>query len=223
MWIQNTKRLHRKSKTCLPRRPFLLGIAGGTGSGKTTLAQRLKSDMGRDRVLVLSLDDFYRDLTHCGMDQRERVNFDHPDSIEASLAARKLQQLKLGRAVSIPDYSFHSHTRTGHRPAMVTGLVVLEGLFPHQFRRVRQLLDCLVFVRAATQARFQRRVERDVRDRGRTRAFSESQFWNTSQPMHEIYVEGAKYRADFILRSDGALRGQDYLRIRHIIKSRAGL
>lgn len=221
--MHNIARLPRLNKSCLPKRPLLLGIAGGTGSGKTTLAQRLKSDLGANRVLVLSLDDFYRDLAHCSLEERERVNFDHPDSIEASLAARTLQQLKLGRAVSIPEYSFYSHTRTGHRPAIAAGLVVLEGLFPHQFRRVWQLLDYLVFAWADTHVRFLRRVERDVRDRGRTRAFSESQFWNTSQPMHEIFVEGAKYRADFIFRSEGARRGQDYLRIRRIIKSRSGL
>lgn len=174
-------------------------------------------------MVVLSLDDFYRDLSNYSPLERQVINYDHPDAVEGSLAGRKLQQLKLRRSVPIPVYDFHTHTRKGWRGVVPQKLLILEGLYPQYFRRVRALLDYIVFADADTMTRLNRRVERDVRDRGRTRDFSEKQFHNVSQPMHLIYVEGGRWRADFIFRSQGARSGQDYLQLRRILKTMIGL
>lgn len=177
----------------------LIALTGGSGAGKTWLADRLCREFG-DEAMPLSLDDFYRDLSHLNASEREKTNFDHPDAIDWPLFEDVLRKLKNGVTVSAPHYDFVSHTRlTEWESRTPAPLIVVEGLWLLWHPPVRQLFDLRVFLDCVQSLRWQRREARDLEERGRTPDSIRKQFWNVVAPMHDRFVEEQKAWADVLI------------------------
>ena len=182
-------------------RSAVLGLAGGSGAGKTTLVDGLTSRL-RGEVSVLWFDEYYHDLMHLSPEQRAAVNFDHPDSLDQVLLIKHLDGLLAGRSVDVPIYDFATHTRTGRtRRVEPRPVVVVDGILVLAVPDLRSRLDLAVFVDAPAEVRLARRMYRDVRERGRTTASVRAQFEATVAPMHEAFVDPSAEHAD--LRLDG--------------------
>lgn len=182
-------------------RSAVLGLAGGSGAGKTTLVDGLTSRLRGD-VSVLWFDEYYHDLVHLSPEQRAAVNFDHPDSLDEVLLIEHLDGLLAGRPVDVPVYDFATHTRTGRtRRVEPRPVVVVDGILVLAVPALRSRLDLAVFVDAPAEVRLARRMYRDVRERGRTTASVRAQFEATVAPMHEAFVDPSAEHAD--LRLDG--------------------
>jgi len=185
-------------------KPYILGIAGGTGSGKTTLAQAILQHLGSDRAALIPHDAYYRDLSHLSPEDRARCNFDHPDALETSLLVRHLDALKRGASVDVPVYDFNTHTRTPQTVCLEPRSVVLvEGILILDDADLCRRLDLGVFVDAAPDVRLIRRLTRDVRTRGRTPESVFQQYLDTVRPMHETFVEPSRKRANLIVPGEG--------------------
>ena len=182
-------------------RSAVLGLAGGSGAGKTTLVNGLTSRLGDD-ASVLWFDEYYHDLAHLPVERRAVVNYDHPDSLDEALLVDHLDGLLAGRAVDVPIYDFATHTRTGRtRRVEPRPVVVVDGILVLAVPELRRRLDLAVFVDAPAEIRLARRMDRDVRERGRTAASVQSQFEATVAPMHEAFVGPSATHAD--LHMDG--------------------
>jgi uridine kinase len=184
-------------------RPLLIGIAGASGSGKTHLANHLVERLGSDRAVVIQEDAYYRDLSDLSLDMRARVNFDHPDALEHDLLATHLAQMLKGDTVSCPMYDYKTHNRlpdtrrvTPHR------LIILEGILVLHTARLRDLMDLRVFVDTALGTCCDRRVKRDMAQRGRTLDSVMQQFEDTVRPMYLQYIEPSKQYADILIPGD---------------------
>lgn len=179
--------------------PLLIGVCGGSGSGKTTLAQRLVNALGPGEAICLSFDSYYRDLAELTVEQRAQVNFDHPDSLDVEMLVEHLRSLRKGSEVAVPDYDFANHTRSGHlelvRPHR---FIIVEGILLFAFEQIRAELDVLVFRHCDEATRAERRLRRDVVERGRTPESVRAQWAETVQPMHELHVEPYAHHADVI-------------------------
>ena len=183
---------------------MIIGIAGGTGSGKTTVARRIQEEVGPEWVTLLAQDAYYRDLSHLAPDERERVNFDHPAAIDLDLLVVHLEELAAGRGIERPVYDFTTHTRCPWTERLeARPVIVLEGLFVLQEPRLRPLLDLRIFVVADPDVRFIRRLQRDVQERGRTLESVIQQYLNTVRPMHLEFVEPSRRHAHLILPEGG--------------------
>lgn len=181
-----------------------IGIAGGTGSGKTTVARNILERLEFGAVTVIQQDAYYRDLSDLAPPQRELMNFDHPDSIEHELFAGHVRTLKSGETVEQPVYDFTTHTRTdGVREIEPRDVVVVEGILLFHYPELRELLDIKVFVDTPADVRLLRRIRRDIRDRGRTLESVTEQYVKTVRPMHEEFVEPTKRWADVIIPEGG--------------------
>ena len=186
---------------------FVIGIAGGTGSGKTTIAQRIAGAVPGDHVALLEHDSYYRDLSHLSDDERGRVNFDHPDALETSLLVEQLAALKAGQAIGVPVYDFSTHTRKVARKRLEPKpLLVLEGILVLADARLRELLDLKIYVDTDADLRLLRRLERDIQERGRTFESVREQYNATVRPMHLMFVEPSKRWADVIVPEGGENR-----------------
>lgn len=182
---------------------LIIGVAGGTGSGKTTLVSKL-SDYFQSRVSCLSHDSYYRDLSHLSLDDRRKVNFDHPDSLETTLLIKHLKQLRQGRAVTVPVYDFFVSNRTKQTKRVEPKpIVIVEGILLFENKALRELFDIKVFIDAEADIRLGRRITRDMKERGRTLDFSLKQYLNKSKPMHDQFVEPNKRYADLIIPGGG--------------------
>ncbi len=188
--------------------PLVIGLTGPSGSGKSTLAAGLVQHLGRSVVgsnaVLITLDAYYRDLSHLTLEARDQVNFDHPDAIEAELAERHLAQLRAGETVIVPEYDFSTHNRAegGTSVSGSVDVIVLEGLLLAAFPELRAQLDALIYVDLQSDVCLKRRVERDVRERGRTRA-SVQAFWSERVlPMFEEFVAPAKAEATLVVAGD---------------------
>lgn len=180
--------------------PYCAGIAGGTGSGKTTLARRVRDLLGHDAVTVVEADSYYRDLSRVPAPQRHLVNFDHPDAMDIELLTGHLEELRRGRAVHSHSYDFTTHCRTGRMISLLPRPVILvEGILVLACDQLLRLLDLKVYIDERPDVRRERRFLRDVRERGRTPEMSALQYERDVLPMHERYVEPAKKNADIIL------------------------
>ncbi|RAL23758.1 uridine kinase [Lujinxingia litoralis] len=183
--------------------PILVGIAGGTGSGKTTVVRRILEAFDED-VICLDMDSYYRDLSEMPIEERRKFNFDHPDAFDTELFIEHLQLLSEGQAVNKPVYSFAESVRTAEvvevKPAPI---VIVEGILVLADERVRDLLEVKIFVDADDDIRFIRRLERDVAERGRTLESVISQYQRTVRPMHYSFVEPSKRYADVIIPRGG--------------------
>ena len=183
---------------------LLLGIAGGTGSGKTTVASNIVKRLALDSITVITMDSYYRDLADLPPTRRDEANFDHPDSIEHDLFVEHLRTLKAGRSIEQPVYDFTRHVRTGSTVRIEPREVVIaEGILLFHVPEIRETLDIRIFVDTPADIRLLRRITRDIRDRGRTLESVTEQYVRTVRPMHEEFVEPSKRFADVIIPEGG--------------------
>jgi uridine kinase len=187
------------------RRSVIIGIAGGSASGKTSIAKRLKKSFEEtNSVLILRQDDYYKDQSMMEMEERFKTNYDHPFAFDNDLLATHLYRLIMGEDVEKPTYDFVNHTRSDITEIIhPSDVIVLEGLFVLEDEHIRDLLDIKIFVDTPADVRFIRRLVRDVRDRGRTLDSVVNQYMNTVRLMHEIFVEPSKRFADVIIPEGG--------------------
>lgn len=183
---------------------LVVGIAGATGSGKTTVARRVIESLPRGSVAMLQHDSYYRDRADLSYEQRCELNFDHPDSLETSLMAEHLQNLRAGKAVRVPIYDFTTHRRLADTQRLEPGpVVVVEGILVLADPDLRSMLDIKVFVDTDADIRVFRRIRRDIEQRGRSFESVRKQYYSTVRPMHLQFVEPSKRWADIILPEGG--------------------
>ncbi|HEX5521652.1 MAG TPA: uridine kinase [Longimicrobiaceae bacterium] len=186
-------------------KPFVIGIAGGTGSGKTTVARRIYESLHLDAAVFLDQDSYYRDLAHMTLEERKKLNFDHPDSLDNALLADHLEQLVARQSIEKPTYDFAAHTRAAETAHVEPRNVVLvEGILLFVEPRLRELFDLKIFVDTDADVRFIRRLTRDLELRGRTVDSIIEQYLATVRPMHFEFVEPSKRYADVILPRGGS-------------------
>lgn len=186
------------------RPPLVIGIAGGSGSGKTTVAQTILQRVGPDRISFLQHDAYYKDLSGLPPVQRAEVNFDHPNSLETDLLIRHILQLKNGQPVAIPIYDFSKHCRTEQTyMVQARGVILVEGILIFVEPDLRNLFDVKIFVDTDSDLRFIRRLQRDISERGRTTESVVKQYLSTVRPMHLEFVEPSKRYADVIIPEGG--------------------
>jgi len=184
--------------------PKIVGIAGGTGSGKTTLARKIREGLGEASNLI-QFDWYYRDLSHLPLKDRETVNFDHPASLESELLVENLRALKRGEAVDVPMYDFKTHSRTAETMHIEPlPVIVVEGILLFCFEPLREMLDIKIFVDTDPDIRAFRRIRRDMRERGRTFDSIRKQYYASVRPMHLEFVEPSKRYADIIIPEGGS-------------------
>ncbi|QUO32274.1 uridine kinase [Coprococcus sp. AF21-14LB] len=180
---------------------IIIGIAGGTGSGKSTFTNKLKDTFHED-VAVLYHDNYYRDQSDIPLEERKKTNYDHPDAMETELLVEHLHQLKEGKAIECPVYDYTMHTRSNQvmkvEPKRV---ILLEGILVLADERLRDLMDVKVYVEADADERILRRVIRDVKERGRDIEGVVEQYLTTVKPMHYLYVEPTRTTADIVINS----------------------
>ena len=181
-----------------------IGVAGGTGSGKTTVSESILDRVGRDRIAYLQQDSYYCDLSHLPLAERVQVNFDHPDSLETDLLIRHLTALRNGLAVDVPVYDYTLYTRTGQtRRVEPRRVILVEGILIFAEKALRELFDVRIFVDADADIRFIRRLQRDLEERGRSAESVVRQYLSTVRPMHLEFVEPTKRYADVIIPEGG--------------------
>jgi uridine kinase len=184
--------------------PVVIGVAGGSGSGKTTVVRRIVDSMGDAHVIVLEHDRYYHDHPELRLEERAALNYDHPDSLETDLMVRHVNELRAGRPVELPVYDFARHAR---RPTTDTvqsrQIIIVEGILIFADAHLRDLMDVKVFVDTDDDTRFIRRLQRDVAERGRTMGSVIEQYLNTVKPMHLEFVEPSKRYADIIIPRGG--------------------
>lgn len=184
--------------------PLVIGIAGGSGSGKTTVANSILQGVGADRIAFLPHDAYYRDLNDLPIAQRAQVNFDHPNSLETELLVQHVQDLKAGRVVELPVYDFTTHSRTQKTIRVEPRrIVMVEGILIFAEPELRKLFDVKIFVDTDADLRLIRRLKRDITERGRTTESVINQYLNTVRPMHLEFVEQSKRYADVIIPEGG--------------------
>jgi uridine kinase len=185
------------------KQPYIIGVCGGSGSGKTTFCDQLLALLGPDRAAHLSQDDYYKDLSHLSPQARAEVNFDHPDSIEFGLLSEHLDRLGQGEPVAVPTYDFSTHTRSGRQHIISPKPVVLvEGILLFSHDVTVEKFDYRVFIEAREAVRFERRLHRDVKERGRSAESVTRQFQSTVRPMHNLFVEPRRQMADRVISGE---------------------
>ena len=186
------------------RSPLVIGIAGGSGSGKTTVAQTILQRVGPDRISFLQHDAYYKDLSGLPPVQRAEFNFDHPNSLETELLTQHILQLISGQTIEVPIYDFSTHSRTERTYTVQPRSVILvEGILIFTEADLRKLFNIKIFVDTDSDLRFIRRLERDISERGRTTETVVKQYLSTVRPMHLEFVEPSKRYADVIIPEGG--------------------
>ena len=184
--------------------PVIIGIAGGTGSGKTTVARAIYDRVGRDRIEWISHDSYYRNFDGYTPEQRHKINFDHPDSLETELLTRHLDVLMKGSSVEVPLYDFATHSRKVETQRVEPRkVIIVEGILVLAEPELRKRLGIKLFVDTPADIRFVRRLIRDIESRGRSLASVVDQYMTTVRPMHEEFVEPSKRHADLIIPEGG--------------------
>ena len=188
----------------MPRLPVVIGVAGGSGSGKTTVVRRIVESLGPDQVNVLEHDRYYRDRNDLRLEERAALNYDHPDALETDLLVQHVRELKAGRTIDVPLYDFTRHARRSDTDAVAPRkAIIVEGILIFTDRALRDLMDVKVFVDADADTRFIRRLRRDVAERGRSMESIVEQYLGTVKPMHFEFVEPTKRYADLIIPVGG--------------------
>ncbi len=183
---------------------LVIGIAGGTGSGKTTVADYILQAVGPENISFLPHDAYYREQEGLSQAERAQVNFDHPSSLETELLIQHINQLKAGRTIQLPHYDFKTHTRTGDTtPVIPHQILVVEGILIFAEPELRKLFDLLIYVDTDADIRFIRRLRRDIEERGRTTESVIHQYLDTVRPMHLEFVEPSKRYAHVIIPEGG--------------------
>ena len=188
-------------------RPYLIGVAGGSNSGKTTIAERLADVIGTEELSLIRLDSYYITMRHEPIEVRAAVNYDHPDAFDWDLLYRHLQRLTAGESVQVPVYDYTIYDRTDEFELVVPGkVVIVEGILVLWEPRLRGMLDLKVFVDTPADLRVIRRLQRDVAERGRTQESILEQYLTTVRPSHEQFIEPSKRYADVIVPEGGLNR-----------------
>jgi len=186
---------------------MIIGICGGTGSGKTTIAKAVVETVGAENVLMLEQDSYYRNLGDMPLDERHQANFDHPDSIDIDMLVNHIKRLKQGEPIEMPIYDMVTHTRLDRmEPLAPKPVVIVEGILIFSERRILELLDLRVFVDTPDDIRLLRRIRRDIKERGRTLELTLDQYERNIRRMHLEFVEPSKRWADMII-PEGAQTG----------------
>ena len=184
--------------------PLVIGIAGGTGSGKTTVAQTIVERVGGEYIASLAHDSYYKDLSDLPVAQRVEVNFDHPNSLDTDLLIQQLTLLKEGHPIEVPVYDFKTHSRTDHTIHVdPQPIILVEGILIFAEPGLRILFDIKIFVDTDADIRFIRRLERDISERGRSSVSVIHQYLSTVRPMHMEFVEPSKRYGDIIIPEGG--------------------
>lgn len=185
-------------------RPVFIGVAGGTGSGKTTVTQAILSRLPGESVALIEQDSYYRDLSHLPFSERVKTNFDHPDAFETELLVEHLDRLSRGETIQKPLYDFVTHTRRKETVAVEPrDIIVVEGILVLEDKRLRDRLDIKLFVDTDADVRILRRMVRDINERGRTMESVINQYLSVVRPMHLQFVEPSKRYADIIIPEGG--------------------
>jgi len=180
--------------------PLVIGIAGGTGSGKTTVTQAILDRLDKSRVVVIQHDSYYRDLSAYGGRTPETINFDHPDSLETPLMIRHIRELKAGNSIDEPIYNFTTHRRLDStRRVEPREIIIIDGILIFVDKELRELMDVKIFVDTDADERLIRRIRRDILERGRSMESVMQQYMGTVKPMHLEFVEPSKHWADVII------------------------
>lgn len=188
----------------MKNKSILIGIAGGTGSGKTSISKKLLVEYGKGEVVVIQQDSYYKDLLHMKLEERQLQNFDHPDAIDIKLFNEQITTLLAGKTVEVPIYDFTTHSRSTEKITVSPHhVIVLEGILALHFISLRKLMNIKIYVETPADIRFIRRLSRDIKDRGRTTQSVIDQYLSTVRPMHEQFVEPSKYYADVIIPEGG--------------------
>ena len=183
---------------------FVIGVAGGSGSGKTTVVRRIVDSLGPDQVTLLDHDRYYRDRNDLRLEERAALNYDHPDALETDLMVTHVRALKAGQAVDVPQYDFTRHARLVETNTFQPRrALIVEGILVFTDAALRDLMDIKVFVDTDSDTRFIRRLRRDVAERGRTMDSVIDQYQSTVKPMHLEFVEPSKRYADVIIPLGG--------------------
>ncbi len=188
----------------MSQQPAVIGVAGGSGSGKTTVVRRIVESLGVEHVTVLEHDRYYRDRSDLRLEERALLNYDHPDSLETDLLVEHVKALREGRDVELPVYDFTMHARRpATQPAASRRAIIVEGILIYTHPALRELMQVKVFVDTDPDTRFIRRLTRDVAERGRTMESVIEQYLTTVKPMHFDFVEPSKRYADLIIPQGG--------------------
>lgn len=186
------------------KRPVTIGVAGGTGSGKTTVSNQILERVGQQHIAYLPHDAYYKDLNHLSPEERAQINFDHPDSLDTPLLIEHVKQLKQSQSVNIPIYDFARHTRTKETEFVsAQPIILVEGILIFSEPELRPLFDIKIYVDTDADIRFIRRLKRDISERGRSADSVIEQYLSTVRPMHLKFVEPSKRYADVIVPEGG--------------------
>jgi len=184
----------------MKRKPLIIGVAGGTASGKTTIANAIMESINHPQMVVIQHDAYYRDVSHLPLAERAKINFDHPDALETDLMVKHLKELIVGRSIEMPVYDFSIHMRLPKgilkKPAKV---IIIEGILIFCEKALRDLMDVKIFVDTDADLRFIRRLKRDIGERQRSLESVISQYLGTVRPMHVAFVEPSRKYADIII------------------------
>lgn len=188
----------------MTKKNIIIGIAGGSGSGKTSVAKALVKGLHLNGAVIIEQDWYYKDLSHLPQEERIKWNFDHPDSVEFDLLIRDLEAMSEGKTVKVPQYNYVTHSRAKETLSVAPQkVVIVEGIMVLYEPHLRELLDIKIYVDTDTDIRFIRRLERDIYERGRAIDNVINQYMRTVRPMHETFVEPSKRFADIIVPEGG--------------------
>lgn len=180
--------------------PLVIGIAGGSGSGKTTVGSKIIEIIGKEKISFLEMDSYYKDLAHIPLEKRTQHNFDHPSSYDINLFLKHIIELKKGRNILKPKYDYVSHTRIKETVEIISHpVIIVEGILLYENSDVRQEIDIKTYVETPPDIRFIRRLMRDLKERGRTAESVVNQYYKTVRPMHMAFVEPTREYADIII------------------------
>ncbi len=183
---------------------IIIGIAGGTASGKTTLADILVTESGKANALIVRLDNYYRNRTDLSLNKRAALNYDHPDAFDVELVVQHLKALKQGKTIHQPTYDYVNHLRAEATVETIAApVIIIEGILTFAIPNLLKLLDFKIYVDTPSDIRVLRRVQRDIEERGRTFASVKEQYSKTVRPMHDLFVEPSKVHADIIVPEGG--------------------
>jgi uridine kinase len=183
--------------------PHVIGICGGSGSGKTLVARSVENALGKDSVLLIEQDSYYRDLSDIPLDDRAARNFDHPSAFDSELMVAQLQDLAAGKAVQLPVYDYSVHARAGYMDIKPRDVILIDGILIFENPALRELFDIRVYVDTEADVRLARRIKRDIAERGRTLDSVLEQYETQVRPMHDQFVEPYKRFADVIIPQGG--------------------
>lgn len=184
--------------------PIVVGVAGGTGSGKTTVTRQILNRVGTEHITYIAHDAYYRDVSHLPERLRAQINFDHPDSLETELLIEHLKKLRASQPVAMPVYDFSTHTRTERtREVEPAPVIIVEGILVFVESELRELFDVKIYIDTDADVRFIRRLRRDIEERGRSVESVCQQYLSTVRPMHLEFVEPSKRYADVIIPEGG--------------------